>query len=63
MKFVLNIQCGNSAMENYTDIALSLHRLAQELAEQGDHQPITRETSAIKDDNGNVVGHWWIRNA
>lgn len=72
MKFVLEIELGNDAMQTANDIARALHNAAGTIGSEGlvfgdgqDEIPFDYipkpQTVVIRDDNGNAVGSWEIR--
>src|SRR5262245_7185371 len=61
MKLTLTISLGNEAMRTAGDIAATLRRIAVDLDDNDDGQPLTevdRGGDAIRDLNGNPVGSW-----
>jgi hypothetical protein len=59
MKFTLEIEMGNEAMQSYADIAYSVQRIFADFRlRQGDVED--GETGRIYDANGNRVGTWNI---
>ena len=60
MIFTLEIELGNDAMEQYTDIAGVLRKIARKFDLEST-EPITRvDGGKIMDSNGNSVGQWEI---
>lgn len=64
MKFTLEIELGNDAMQRFGHIARALRRTANKL----DEYPVTSALCvdpgfAIKDENGNTVGKWEVTKA
>jgi hypothetical protein len=58
MKFVLDIELGNDAMQNWSDIAWALYDVARGIRTEA---PMIASCGArIKDVNGNTVGSWSI---
>lgn len=55
MKFILEIELGNDAMQTYADIRGVLRMIAKRPA-----SPKVGDGNDTSDDNGNVVGHWEI---
>lgn len=62
MKFVLEIELGNDAMENGADVGEALRRVAESV-----YLPVgcivtpTIAPVKIRDINGNTVGKWEVR--
>ncbi len=60
MKFTLEIELGNEAMQTRNDVEWALRKLGQEvkylseIPEDGDEGP-------IRDENGNTVGKWEVK--
>jgi hypothetical protein len=58
MKFTLEIELGNEAMQGSSDVARALRATADRI--QG-HGHFAGENSApVRDDNGNTVGSWAV---
>lgn len=59
MKFLLEIDMGNEAMQGPDDLAHALDRTAKRIAsgEMALH-PHDGDTAKIRDANGNTVGSW-----
>ena len=66
MKFTLEIELGNDAMQTYGDIAKALTHVKTKLAfdsERGINAKANRVDGAkIMDVNGNTVGSWEVTN-
>ncbi len=62
MKFLLEIELGNEAMQTGRDIAAELNYQAQQINHYFASNEIQRVTVAhvIRDDNGNTVGKWQV---
>lgn len=64
MKFTLEIELGNDAMQDGNDVARALHSLADKMAlrecEYGDGLYYDGSAVGIKDANGNTVGKWEV---
>ena len=63
MKFSLEIELGNDAMELYPDIALALEHLSDLLTTENPDitdPPHPGDGDCIRDPNGNTVGNWTI---
>ena len=59
MKFSLDIELGNAAMQTGDDVAEALRKVAQKLADTYDGTTLPNwEFGTIKDANGNAVGVW-----
>lgn len=59
MKFSLEIELGNAAMQTGDDVAEALRKVAQKLADAYDGTNLPDwESGTIKDANGNAVGIW-----
>ena len=58
MKFTLNIELGNDAMQTGADISDALHKLAGKV--YGFDDAIEGERGVIMDTNGNKVGEWEV---
>jgi len=64
MKFTLQIELGNDAMQTYTDIRKAIqHALTGEriYMDAQDELPHSSDGGEIMDVNGNGVGHWTVR--
>jgi hypothetical protein len=59
MKFTLEIELGNDAMQTNDDIAKSLQTLAHRLS-QMHRDPVDGDKWNIRDANGNTVGKWEV---
>lgn len=58
MKFKLEIELGNDAMQSYDDLAAALEKTARKLR---DYAEVTiGETGRIMDENGLAVGRWRV---
>lgn len=65
MKFALEIQLGNDAMQTGESIAIALRNQADYIATRYSLDQITASAPKngkhdIRDDNGNVVGSWTV---
>lgn len=58
MKFKLNVELGNAAMETTKDVARALLTLAKMLDAKGDVKVRRPEDGTVRDLNGNRVGTW-----
>ena len=58
MRFTLDIQMGNDAMQTYADIAAAVQRIFSDFARQ--HKNVEDNAGRIYDANGNKVGTWSI---
>lgn len=61
MKFTLEIELGNAAMETGEHIGRALSLIGRAFAE-GQDGPEIRDAGKIKDFNGNLVGKWQVSN-
>lgn len=63
MKFMLEIELGNEAMQDILDVAVSLEGLSSRLREL--HHDVVGGKGVtggnIRDVNGNQVGHWRMK--
>lgn len=59
-KFTLEITLGNEAMQTRYDVEAAVRRLGQNIAYMSD-PPEAGDSGSIRDDNGNLVGHWAVR--
>lgn len=59
MKFILEIEIGNDAMQTYVNIAEALANVAQKL-KYDFMAPVRSDWYTIRDINGNTVGKWFI---
>jgi len=62
MKFQLNIDLGNDAMQDHHDVAKALRTVADRLSKftSTGWSPYALD-GKIKDDNGNTVGSWEVK--
>lgn len=64
MRFTLDIELGNEAMSTRGDVARVLVRLGELIDEVNGDEPFSPQHPgldfAIRDTNGNTVGHWRI---
>ena len=60
MRFVLEIELGNSEMETCTQVAMALDNVADGLRLEGDAIPDGDYMGSIRDVNGNNVGAWSV---
>ena len=60
MKFTLEIELGNAAMQSPDDVAESLRQVS-DLLKHNERFGTTTDTARIFDDNGNTVGEWAFR--
>jgi hypothetical protein len=61
-QFILTIDLGNDAMKDTDDISRALHEIQKDLASAGtDIEHLSTTIHQIKDRNGNVVGHYEVR--
>jgi hypothetical protein len=62
MKFMLEIEIGNDAMQSYDNIANALNDRALALNRmcRGGDMPAVNDCGSIRDTNGNRVGQWGI---
>lgn len=61
MKFKLEIELGNDAMQSYEDIIGALEKTAGKLRETARfHAPAKGDTAKVMDQNGLSVGKWCI---
>lgn len=58
MKFTLEIELGNDAMQTYADIAHAVRRIFSDFANR--HENAADDMGRIYDINGNKVGTWEI---
>lgn len=58
MKFTLEIELGNDAMQTYADIAASVRRIFSDFANC--HDTAEDDAGRIYDANGNRVGEWSV---
>ena len=62
MKFKLEIELGNDAMNDQTDVAAALKKIASDLmVKRFFGEKVQKEKFRIFDRNGNTVGHWGVR--
>jgi hypothetical protein len=54
VRFVLEINLGNDAMQDRMDVADALKRVSRTLAAS----PLPEDTQGVCDSNGNTVGRW-----
>jgi hypothetical protein len=59
MKFTLEIELGNDAMQTRADIEAALRKLGQNLRHMSE-PPEHGDEGGIMDDNGNKVGTWEV---
>jgi hypothetical protein len=60
MRFVLQIEIGNDAMQTWSEIRRAVHKAVDRFAGSG-FDPETDELgNKILDDNGNTVGSWKV---
>ena len=58
MKFTLEIELGNEAMQTGDDVALALRRLSVKLVDA--RIDVGADRGTIRDANGNAVGKWAV---
>lgn len=59
MRFFININMGNDAMNSADDLANAIEKVAEKIAsEQYDVNPDDEYEVPITDNNGNTVGEW-----
>ena len=59
MKFTLEIELGNDAMQTRNDVMEALRKLGQNLRYMND-TPESGDDGGIMDTNGNTVGKWEV---
>jgi hypothetical protein len=57
MKFTLEIELGNDAMQTYADVELATRLIFKHFS-QRDEEPENGDTGRLYDINGNKVGSW-----
>lgn len=60
MKFTLEIELGNDAMQTRRDVESALRKLGQNVKYMSD-PPEDGDEGTIRDDNGNTVGKWTVQ--
>lgn len=64
VKFKLEVELGNEAMQNLSDVASALERVAERLHEMKMFNLSSNGLRGkIMDQNGNSVGNWEVSNA
>ena len=58
MKFTLEIELGNDAMQTYADIARATQRIFSDFSRR--HEDAEDDAGRIYDVNGNKVGFWEV---
>lgn len=59
-KFTLEITLGNEAMQTRYDVEGAVRQLGRNIAYMSD-PPQAGDSGSIRDDNGNLVGHWAVQ--
>ncbi len=59
MKFTLEIELGDEAMQTYNDIGYALQQTAAVMFRHDQDEPV-ESSNPIRDLNGNIVGGWVV---